>query len=169
MRELEAVSPLWIEDPVPPHDLDGFRHVRSHTSAPIATGENLQLRNGFAPLFRGGACDIIQPDLQKVGGLIEAKYIASWAVHYNLGIAVHMIGSPIALAASVHFATTVPNLIACEYHASDVPFFHDLVEGGTDSWFGDGRAVAPEAAGFGVELNETVAERYLLHGSTLFA
>lgn len=167
-KDLEPMNPLWIEDPVPPHDLAGFRHVRAHTSVPIATGENLQLRSGYAALFREGACDIIQPDLQKVGGLIEAKYIAAWAVYHNLGVAVHMIGGPIAMAASVHFATTVPNLIACEYHASDVPFFHELAMGGTASWFSGGRACTPDSPGLGVELNEGVAERYLLDGSSLF-
>lgn len=167
-KGLQPMRPLWLEDPVPPHDLEGFRHVREHTTVPIATGENLQLRHGYAPLLEAGVCDVVTPDLQKVGGLIEAKYIAAWAVHKNLAIGIHMIGGPVALAASVHFASTVPNLIACEFHATDVPFFHDLANGGTDSWLRDGWASPPERPGVGVELNEKIAERYLLDGSSLF-
>ena len=98
--------------------------------------------------------------------MIEAKYIAAWAVQKNLGIGVHMIGGPIALAASVHFASTVPNLIACEFHAEEVPFFHELAS--DTSWLQAGTASPPERPGLGVELNETVAKRYLLDGSSLF-
>ena len=167
-KGLEAMRPLWLEDPVPPHDIAGFRHIRRHTAVPIATGENLQLRAGYTSILEESACDIVTPDIQKVGGLLEAKYIAAWAVQKNLGVGVHMIGGPIALAASVHFASTVPNLIACEFHAEDVPFFHELAIDGTESWLQAGTASPPERPGLGVELNETTAKRYLLDGSSLF-
>ena len=165
-KGLEAMRPLWLEDPVPPHDIDGLRHIRRHTVVPIAVGENLQLRGGYTTILERAACDIVTPDIQKVGGLIEAKYIAAWAVQKNLGIGVHMIGGPIALAASVHFASTVPNLIACEFHAEEVPFFHELAS--DTSWLQAGTASPPQRPGLGVELNATVAKRYLLDGSSLF-
>ena len=46
-----------------------------------------------------------------------------------------MIGSPLAFMASCHFSATIPNLLAREFHAHDVPFTHELNQGGTDSWF----------------------------------
>lgn len=167
-RGLEDVRPIWLEDPVPPHDVEGTRYVREHTAVPIATGENLQLRHGFAPFIERDSCDILTPDLQKAGGLVEGKYIAAHAALRNKPIAVHMIGSPIALAASVHAASTMPNFIACEFHASDVPFFSELCTGGTEEWFSPGRARPPEGPGLGIELDETTLERYLLHGSKPF-
>ncbi|TVR70793.1 MAG: mandelate racemase/muconate lactonizing enzyme family protein [Spirochaetaceae bacterium] len=167
-RDLESINPLWLEDPLPPQDTGGFARLRMQTAVPIATGENLQLRHGFAPYIEGQLCDVICPDVQKSGGLVETKYIAAWAVSRNLALAIHMIGSPLALAASTHLAVTLPNLIACEFHASDVPFFHDLVAEGTEEWFRPGEALVLDRPGFGVELNEKTLARYRVNGTQVF-
>lgn len=167
-RELQAVDPLWIEDPFPPQDTNGFASLTELGIVPVATGENLQLRHGFVPYIEKKLCDILTPDLQKAGGLLEAKYITGMAVNKNLGLGIHMIGSPVALAASIHLATTLPNLIACEFHATDVPFFHELVRGGTSDWLIPGSGRALHEPGFGIELNEKVARKYLLDGAKYF-
>lgn len=168
-RELQSMSPLWIEDPFPPQDTQGFAALMDQGLVPIATGENLQLRHGFAPYIENRLSDVLTPDLQKAGGLIEAKYIAAAAANKNIGVGIHMIGSPVALAASTHFSISIPNLIACEFHAFDVPFFHELLVDGTEQWLKPGQGKVLEKPGFGVELNENIAKRYLLSGTTLFA
>lgn len=68
-KEIEACRLLWLEDPVPPDDKASLRYLRQHTLTPLATGENLQLRRGFWDLIVDDLCDILTPDLQKVGGL----------------------------------------------------------------------------------------------------
>jgi L-alanine-DL-glutamate epimerase-like enolase superfamily enzyme len=79
-----------------------------------------------------------------------------------------MIGSPLALMATAHLCLTIPNLMVCEFHAHDVPFFHELVDNGTDEWFRPGWVKPLEAPGFGVELNENLAKRYRLPESRWF-
>ena len=74
-------------------------------------------------------CDVITPDLQKVGGLAEGRKIADMAAAANKPFAPHMIGGPLALMASAHLAVSIPNLLVCEFHAHDVPFFHELAAG----------------------------------------
>lgn len=167
-RLLEPFRLLWLEDPVPPHDEPGLAYLRTHTSTPIATGENLQLRQGFWNLITKDLCDVVTPDLQKAGGLAEGKKIADMAAAANKPVALHMIGSPLALVTSAHMAVTIPNFLLCEFHAHDVPFFHDLVVGGTAGWFRPGWVTPPDLPGFGVEVNETVGQRYRVPGSRWF-
>src|SRR5688572_12176914 len=95
-KELEPLKLMWLEDPCPPHDFKSLAYLRSHTSTPIATGENLQLREGFRTLIFDDLIDVVTPDLQKAGGLAEGRKIADMAHTANKPFAPHMIGSPIA-------------------------------------------------------------------------
>jgi L-alanine-DL-glutamate epimerase-like enolase superfamily enzyme len=167
-RELEACRLLWLEDPVPPHDEKSLAYLRAHTSTPIGTGENLQLREGFWNLIVHDLCDVVTPDLQKAGGLAEGKKIADLCHTANKPFAPHMIGSPLALMASAHLSVAVPNFLVCEFHAHDVPFFHELAEGGTEGWFRHGWVKPNDQPGFGIELNEQTGRKYRLPGSAWF-
>jgi L-alanine-DL-glutamate epimerase-like enolase superfamily enzyme len=167
-RQLEPFRLLWLEDPVPPHDRAALTYLRQHTVTPIATGENLQLRQGFWDLIVHDLCDVITPDLQKAGGLAEGKKIADLCAAANKPFAPHMIGSPLALMASSQVAVTLPNLLVCEFHAHDVPFFHELAEGGTSDWFRPGWVRPTDRPGLGVEIDERVGRQYRLPGLTWF-
>lgn len=167
-KALEEVRLIWLEDPTPPYDLAGLELLRSHSAVPIGTGENLQLREGFRPLIDRNLLDVVTPDLQKSGGLIEGKRIADLAQSANKSFAPHMIGSPLALLAAAHLCVAVPNFLVVEFHAHDVPFFHDLLQGGTKDWFRPGWVRPSDKPGFGVELNEAVGKRHKLPGSKWF-
>jgi len=166
--QLEPLNLMWLEDPLPPTDLGSLAYLRAHTRTPIATGENLQLRQGFWDLIVRDLCDVVTPDLQKAGGLAEGRKIADMAAAANKPFAPHMIGSPLALIATAHLCVTIPNLLVCEFHAHDVPFFHDLAQGGTEAWFRHGWVRPLDLPGLGIELNEAVGKRYRLPGSTWF-
>lgn len=167
-REIENCRLLWLEDPVPPHDLQSLAYLRAHTSTPLGTGENLQLRQNFNELIQRDLVDVIAPDFQKAGGLAEARKIASMADLANKPMAPHMIGSPLALMASCHLSVTIPNFLACEFHAHDVPFAHEIIQGGTGSWFKPGWVTPLDAPGFGIELDEKVGRQYMLPGTRWF-
>ena len=79
-----------------------------------------------------------------------------------------MIGSPIALMASSHLCLTVPNLLVCEFHAHDVPFFYELAQGEMSEWFRHGWVMPPDRPGLGIELDEAVGRRYQMPGTTWF-
>jgi L-alanine-DL-glutamate epimerase-like enolase superfamily enzyme len=167
-KRLEPYRLMWLEDPVPPHDEMSLAYLRQHTTTPIATGENHQLRHGFWNLIVKDLVDVITPDLQKAGGLAEARKIADMCATANKSFAPHMIGSPIALMASAHLCLTVPNLLVCEFHAHDVPFFYELAQGDMSTWFRHGWVTPPDGPGLGVELDERVGRRYRLPGTTWF-
>jgi L-alanine-DL-glutamate epimerase-like enolase superfamily enzyme len=166
-----AVQPLrlmWLEDPVPPWNLESLAYLRAHTTTPIATGEHLQLREGFWGLITRDLVDIVTPDLQKLGGLAESKKVADMAATANKPFAPHMIGSPLALMATAHVSACIPNFLVCEFHAHDVPFFHEMAQGGTAEWFRPGWVKVLDRPGIGVELDEATGKRYRLPGSRWF-
>jgi L-alanine-DL-glutamate epimerase-like enolase superfamily enzyme len=167
-RELESFRLLWLEDPVPPNNVAALKEVSSKVRVPIATGENLFLFEGFQEIIAQHALSVVTPDLQKVGGLAIAQSIAQFADVHGMPVAPHNISSPVGTLAAAHFCAAIPNFLALEFHASDVPFWNDLVEGQTAPIIRDGFIVVPEKPGLGVTLNEEVARKYVRKGETFF-
>lgn len=159
-RGCEPFRLMWLEDALPPWSTGGFKEIKNATTTPISTGENLYLFEGFRSIIEQECLSVVSPDLQKVGGLTEARRIAEFADSYNLAVAPHNISSPIGTMASAHFCAATPNFLALEYHASEVPFWNDLVEGGSAPLIQDGYISVPERPGLGITLNEEVARRY---------
>ncbi|WP_243668568.1 mandelate racemase/muconate lactonizing enzyme family protein [Vulcanisaeta sp. JCM 16161] len=120
-RELAKYDVFWFEDPVPPENIDAMRKVRLKSPVPIATGEKLYRLSQFRELIEKGATDIIHPDVQRLGGLLEMKKIAYLAEEYYVPVAIHNISSPIGTMANAHVAATIGDFIAIEWHAIDLP------------------------------------------------
>ena len=163
-RELEPFHLLWLEDPVPPNNTAALKEVSSRVRVPIATGENLFLFDGFQDIIASHALSIVTPDLQKVGGLAVAQTIAQFADAHTMPVAPHNISSPVGTLAAVHFCAAIPNLLALEFHASDVPFWNDLVEGLPKPIIQNGYIFVPEKPGLGITLNEDVARKHAREG-----
>lgn len=72
-----------------------LREARASTSTPICCGENVYMRWGFREILEKRAADIIMPDFQKCGGLLEARKIADMAHTYYVPVAPHAVPSPI--------------------------------------------------------------------------
>ena len=167
-RDLEPFRLLWLEDPVPPESVAALKEVNSKVHVPIATGENLYLFTGFQEIIAQHALSIVAPDLQKVGGLAVAQSIAQFADVHGMPLAVHNISSPVGTLAAAHFCATIPNFLALEFHASEVPFWNDLVDGAAKPLIQNGFIKIPEKPGLGVTLNEEVARRYARNGEPFF-
>jgi L-alanine-DL-glutamate epimerase-like enolase superfamily enzyme len=167
-RELEPFRLMWLEDPVPPNNIAALKEVQSKVRVPIATGENLFLFEGFQEIIAEHALSVVTPDLQKVGGLSVAQSIAQFADVHTMPVAPHNISSPVGTLAAVHFCAAIPNFLALEFHASDVPFWNELVEGVSKPLIQSGYIDVPERPGLGVTLNEEVARRYARPGEPFF-
>lgn len=165
-QALEPYHLLWLEDPCPPENWQQTARVKRGCAVPILTGENLVLLAGFLPLLEAGAVDLIAPDLQKCGGLLEAKRIAGMAEHYGISLAPHCIASPLGLMAAAHLCATAPLFVALEFHGQDVPFWSRLVTG--PPLIQDGYVAMTERPGLGVELDEAVAREYARPGEPWF-
>ncbi len=167
-HELEPFRLLWLEDPVPPSNTAALKEVNSKVRVPIATGENLFLFEGFQEIIAQHALSVVTPDLQKVGGSAVAQTIAQFADVHTMPIAPHNISSPVGTLASAHFCAAIPNFLALEFHASDVPFLNDLIEGLPKPIIENGFISVPEKPGLGVTLNEVVARKYARKGEPFF-
>lgn len=99
----------WIEEPVPPADLTGFARVREAVRVPIATGEAEFTRYGFRELISRRLADVVQPDVCKVGGLLEAKAIAHMAQAWHVRVSPHVWGGAVGVAAALHLACSLPD------------------------------------------------------------
>jgi gluconate/galactonate dehydratase len=164
----EPFDLLWLEDPVPPENISAIRRVTTSTNTPIATGENHYQRHSFRDLLESSAVDIITPDFQKIGGLLEARRIADMAEVHYLQLAPHNISGPIGTMASAHLSASIPNFLVLEWHAACVPFFDDLVKGSSSKFIQNGYIDIPERPGLGVELDLGVAYKYRKRGEFFF-
>lgn len=170
-RELAPFNLLWLEDPCPPENIQDFADVKALGACPILTGENLNRRHGFWDLIVHRAVDLVAPDVQKCGGLLEAKRIGELAEMQGIRFAPHNIASPLGTVASAHVCATLPNFVALEFHGSDVPFWPDLITrpGATGPLIDRGRIHLADTPGLGCELNEEVAKQYAKPGEPWFA
>jgi galactonate dehydratase len=167
-RELEPFRLVWLEEPVPPENIDAMRDVRQSTHTPICAGENIYMRWGFREIFEKQALDIIMPDIQKCGGLMEGKKIADMAQAYYVPIAPHSQASPVGAMATAHMLSTVPNFLVLEYHWTHPPQrwerWKNFVKGA--DIIQKGYITVPDKPGIGVEMNEDYLKK--LPGATWF-
>jgi L-alanine-DL-glutamate epimerase-like enolase superfamily enzyme len=165
-QALEPYDLLWLEDPVPPENIDAQAKVSAATRTPICTGENLYRKYGFRDLIEKQAVEIIAPDIPKMGGLLEAKKVADHADTYYIPVAPHNVASPVGTVAAAHVCAAMSNFLVIEFHAHDVPWWADLVEG--EPPITQGFIHLTEAPGHGLTLNEDVAREHLKAGSSFF-
>ncbi len=159
---------LWfVEDPIPHENADALARITRATKVPICTGENLYTRHTWRPFIDKQACDIIQPDPQKCGGLMETKRIADWANLYYMPMACHNLCSPVGTMASGHVCAAIRSFITLESDSVELGYWQDIVKH-DGSFYKDGYLVLPNKPGFGIELNEDVCREHLEKGSTFF-
>lgn len=164
-RALEASDPLWFEEPVPPDNPAEMARVARQTTIPIATGERLATKSEFAQLLQLQAASILQMNLGRVGGLLEAKKIAGMAEAHHAQLAPHLYCGPIVGAANIQLSTCSPNFLILE-SILDWGGFHAEILKKPVRWE-DGYVIPSEEPGLGVELDEEVARAHPYTGDAL--
>ena len=101
------------------------------------------------PFLRASAVDVLQPDVGRCG-IGETHRIALLAELHHVPVALHCgVGFGPYLAASIHVAAAVPNLLWVEYQ----PEMHELAREryGADIRLEDGCLLLPEGPGLGLD------------------
>src|SRR5712671_1792597 len=163
-RELEHIKPMWLEDPVPPDNIEAMARVTHAINIPVCTGENLYGRQGFRRLIEMQACSGVHIDIPKSGGLSESKKISDHAEMYYIWTAAHNPASPVGTIASCHAASAMREFRVHEL-AKWVDWWPDLVTHEGAFWK-DGHFTIEDKPGYGVELNPDVAKAHLAPGET---
>jgi L-alanine-DL-glutamate epimerase-like enolase superfamily enzyme len=161
-QALEPYNLAWLEDLVPWQYTDKWVQIERALHTPVATGEDIYLKEGFLPLLEARAVNIIHPDLATSGGILETKKIGDLAQQYGISMAMHMAGTPISTMASVQCAAATENFIALEHHFTELSFWDDLIDGVPKPIIQQGYIRVPEGPGLGFALNEDVVREHLV-------
>jgi len=164
-RRIEPYDPLWFEEPVPPDAPEEMAKVARATSIPIATGERLATKYDFARLLKHGSAAILQMNLGRVGGILEAKKIAAMAEVHHVQIAPHLYCGPVVGAANIQLATCSPNFLIQESIERWQGFHADVLN--KPIRWEQGYIMPPTDPGLGVELNEDFIAKHPYKGTML--
>jgi len=164
-RRLEKYDPLWFEEPVPPDAPEEMARVARGTTIPIAAGERLTTKYDFGRMLAAGSAAILQMNLGRVGGLLEAKKIAGMAEVSHVQIAPHLYCGPVVGAANVQLATCSPNFLIQESIERWDGFHAEILTKGI-RWE-EGYIIPPTEPGLGIELNEAVCRAHPYTGTQL--
>jgi D-galactarolactone cycloisomerase len=166
-RAIEPFGIHWIEEPLPPGDLNGYAELRARSPIPLAAGEAHHAVRDFKALIDNRCLDIVQPSIPGVGGLTEAKRIAVLAQASNLRVTPHVWGGAVGLATACHFIAALPNTphtdhppvpLMLEYDMSDNELRTRLLR--APLRLEAGHVLLPEGPGLGVELDRDAVARY---------
>jgi mandelate racemase len=146
---LEAVDPLWLEEPVDHDDFVGHAEVARALSVPIATGENVYMPQGFGQLIDAEACDIVMPDVQRVGGVTGWMRVAAMAEAARLPLASHLFPE-----ISVHVLAASPTTHILEYMPWTQPILSEKLQ------IQDGSVIVPPHPGLGLVFDDDAIERW---------
>jgi L-alanine-DL-glutamate epimerase-like enolase superfamily enzyme len=161
-RRAEKYSIAWLEDLLPWQMTDMYKRLASAIAVPLATGEDIYLKEQFLPLLESGSLAVIHPDILSSGGIYETKKIGDLAQDHGAAMAIHMAETPIAALAAAHVAAATENFLALEFHSVDVPWWDDLVKTPTKPIIQNGYIEMTETPGLGIEgLNDEVIRAHL--------
>ncbi len=150
-RALVPFDPMWIEDPVKADNIDALATFAASTHIPTVASETLSGRSSFREVLEKQAARIIMLDLSWVGGLTEAKKIASMAETWNLPVAPHDCTGPVVLTASTHLSINLPNALIQEtVRAFYTGWYRELVT--NLPMIENGTIRPPDGPGLGLEL-----------------
>jgi L-rhamnonate dehydratase len=148
----------WIEEPLPPEDTAGYRHLADNVSVDIAAGESESGRRAFQRLIQECRLDVIQPDISRAGGLTETRKIATLAQDANIRLVPHAFKTGILLSACLHLIASSPDTELLEYSVSTSPIRNDLLIKPIRPV--NGYVQVPKGDGLGIEVNPEVIAKY---------
>ncbi len=161
-RAIESSHPLWFDEPCSVSNLEAVRKVSGETVTPLGFGRGISDPGVFLALLREGLVDVVRPDIAH-WGISGARRIAVLAEAYYVAIAPHHDGGPVATAAALHLAASVPNFFIQHVPLPDDPKDREMraaiVSGGVETPR-DGFLQLPTGPGLGIQLNESALEKY---------
>lgn len=161
---VEAMNPLWFEDPMNPVFHQGWMDLRRSTTVRILTGEKLEMVRQFRPFLDSGAIDIVHPDLAFSGGITGVKKIADYAALSRTPVALHNVGSLVMTYANAQFAPTIQNLFMVESALAHKGRYVEAMAATNGPVVHGGQMQIPAGVGLGLDLNEDYVRRNLLPG-----
>lgn len=169
VKEVESLHLLFIEEPCPPENVPAMQRVARRSTTPIATGERLVAAFGCREIIEKGVVDILQTDINHVGGITGLRKVAAMANYSNISMAPHACEGPIGGLATLHVDCSMPNFLIQEICSFVEPGDKEKVWA---DWFGfapmrmvDGKFPLSQKPGLGFELTEAALAKFPFGGS----
>ncbi|WP_408008333.1 mandelate racemase/muconate lactonizing enzyme family protein [Pseudalkalibacillus sp. A8] len=132
---------FWLEEPTIPDDYDGYNRISKEGGLAIAAGENFHTIYEFQNMISRGNIDFPQPDASNIGGITGWLKVANLAFVHNLPVCTHGMQE-----LHVSLMSAMPHASYLEVHSFPIDQYTTrplVIE--------NGRAVAPDTPGTGVE------------------
>jgi galactonate dehydratase len=169
VKEVEPLNLLFIEEPCPPENVKAMARIASRSITPIATGERLIAAYSCRELVEMGVVDILQTDINHVGGITALWKAGALAEASGVSMAPHACEGPIGGIATLHVDAAMPNFLVQEICSGVEPGAQEKV---WEEWLGfpamrmvNGRFPLPDKPGLGFELSEDSLKKYPFGGT----
>jgi galactonate dehydratase len=169
IKEVEPLNLLFVEEPCPPENVKAMARIARRSTTPIATGERLVASYSCRELIELGVVDILQTDINHVGGITALWKVAAMAEASGISMAPHACEGPIGGLATVHVDAATPNFLVQEICSGVRPEAKEKV---WEEWLGfpamrmvNGRFPLPEKPGLGFDLSEEALKKYPFGGT----
>lgn len=157
-KKWEEYGLRWIEEPLEPWDVQGFRQIRSHCTSLIATGERCWTTEQYLRLIDTGIVDVIGCDPGRAGGITGFRELILAVEKAQLWFNAHAWSSAIVSAASLALSATSHRVIYFELKPLDNPMQNELV---SNPFWHQGGYISPRTApGLGIDVDEKVVAKY---------
>ncbi len=140
---VETMHPLWFDQPCPVSNLSTLHKIADETVVPLGFGRDIANPGVFQDLLREGLVDLLRPDLLTYG-VSGTRRLAAMAETYYVAVAPWHAGGPIATAAALHAAASMPNFFIAQIPGP----------GAGSATLRDGFFELPKGPGLGVEVDE---------------
>ena len=168
-EHLEPLSPYWVEEPLPPDDHAGYKRLRDSQPLPVASGEHEPDEASFQDLIESGGVDFVQMDVCCQGGFAMGQRVFAGAERQGIRFAFHSWGTLLEVIAAAQLGVcwdeSVVEWLEYPLHSNDgkpgmyaFPVADEILT--EPLQLEAGHLVMPDRPGIGVEVDESVVERY---------
>ncbi len=166
-NKLEDLDPLFMEEPIHPDNLEGYKKYRTSTRTRVALGERLLTKEQVVYALSNNLTDFLQADITNIGGVTIAKKVCAIAEAYGVEMAFHNAFGPIQNAVTMQVDASIPNFLIQESFWDAFPEWkRKLVK--DSGKLESGHATVSTRPGIGMEVDEKVLEEHKAQGQEYF-
>jgi L-alanine-DL-glutamate epimerase-like enolase superfamily enzyme len=159
-RAFHEYNLAWIEEPLEPQDVEGFRRLREQVSCLVGTGEREFTLRGYQELVKSAISDVVGFDPGRAGGITTGLKVIQLVEAANTWFNAHAWSSAVTTAASLALSGSTTRCLVFEMKPLANPMQDELV---TQPFKQSGGTIAvPDGPGLGIEVIESVLDHYRL-------
>ena len=158
-QDLDRFRLFFVEDALPPEQIEWFKQIRNASISPIAMGELFTHPLEWKTLITEHLIDFIRVHVSMIGGITPTKKLAALCEAFGVRTALHGPSdiTPVGVAAGVHIDVSVPNFGIQEF-AGFTELEKEMFPGCPE--LKDGYLYPNDRPGLGIDIDEKIAEKY---------